>query len=192
LGGLPQRLSIVFEKPVVAETSTPSVAIGAASLAGFHMRQGDNNQIDLALNIDDTVLKNAPVFNLSADAAISGVTRFEAALKSKTRLIEVLRGNDGQLRNIKLAFADGGNVTVSGPFSLSTTGLLSAELSFTAEKADTLIDNLAKLSTAFGVVPPNLAAIKAMAVVDKINITITIKDGNASIGFIPLGTIPAL
>jgi hypothetical protein len=191
-GGLPQRVSLEIEKPVFTDTALPSLQTGGANLAAFHLRQGDNNQVDLASNIEGAKIKDAPVFNFSSDAAISGATRFDAAIESQRPLIDILRGNDGQLRNVNLAFVDGGSVTISGPFSISTAGLLSATLSIKAEKADAFIDNAGKLAAAFGANIDNLTALKAMAVTDTINLTVTIKDGNASIGFIPLGTIPAL
>jgi hypothetical protein len=190
--GLPQRVSVEIEKPVFTETALPAFQLGGANLAAFHMRQGENNQVDLASIIEAAKIKEAPVFNFSSDAAISGATRFDAAIKSQRPLIDVLRGNDGQLRNVNLAFVDGGNVTISGPFSISTAGLLSATLSIKAGKANALIDNLGKLSLAFGASVTNLDVLKAMAINDQFNLTVTIKDGNASIGFIPLGSIPAL
>jgi hypothetical protein len=191
-GGLPQRVSLEIEKPVFTETASSALEIGGANLAAFHMRQGDNNQVDLASNIEGAKVKDAPVFNFSGDAAISGATRFDAAIESQRPLIDILRGNDGQLRNITLTFVDGGSFTISGPFSISTAGLLSATFKIKAEKAGDLIDNLGKLGAELGTTLNNLTALKAMAITDTINLTITIKDGNASIGFIPLGTIPAL
>jgi hypothetical protein len=191
-GGLPQRVSLEIEKPVFTETATPSLQLGGANIAAFHMRQGDNNQVDLASNIEGAKIKDAPVFNFSSDAAISGATRFDAAIESQRPLIDILRGNDGKMRKLNLAFVDGGSVTISGPFSISTAGLLSATLSIKAENTDAFIDNAGKLAVALGANVDNLTALKAMAVTDTINLTITIKDGNASIGFIPLGTIPAL
>jgi hypothetical protein len=185
ISGLPQRVSLEIQNPVFAETAAASLQIGSANLIALHMRQGENNQIDVALSIDSAKIKTAPVFNLSSDAAISGATRFDAAIKSKTKLVELLRGNDGQIRNATLAFVDGGSVTISGPFSISTA-------SIKADKAGALIDNAGKLAVALGANVDNLTALKAMAVTDAINLTITIKDGNVSIGFIPLGTIPAL
>ena len=146
----------------------------------------------MAVKLEGAQIIDAPIFNFASDIAISGATRFDAALESKRPLIEVVRGNDGQLRNAALTFLTGGSVTVSGPFSISQSGLLSATLKVKAEKADQLIDNLGKLSLAFGAAPINLTALKAMAITDEINLTVIIKDGNASIGFIPLGSIPSL
>ena len=191
-GGLPERLSLEIEKPVITQTNQPASILGDANLAAFHMRHGDRNQIDLALSFEATKVRDAPLFDLSTDAFISGATRFDAAIEHKRPLLEVLRGNDGELRKANMVFADGGSLTISGPLSLSTAGLLSGKLSLKIEKADDFITNIAKLSTALGVEIMQTSALKALAVTDKINITITLKDGSASIGFIPLGQIPAL
>ncbi len=190
--GLPDRFSLEVKEPIFVETAAPSLKMGQAALAAFYMRKGDNNQIDLASNIDVAKIKDAPVFSLSGDAAISGATRFDAAVKSQAKLIELLRGNDGQINNLKLVFVDGGSLTIGGPFSISTTGLLSAKLNFKAEKAEALIENAGKLAAAIGVNIDNLSTLKSMAVTGTIDLTITITNGNASIGLIPLGTIPAI
>ena len=192
IGGLPQRASVEIELAVLAELAIPNVQTGSARLVEFHMRHGENNQIDLASNINGVKFKDSPIFSVSSDAAISGATRFDAAIKSKGKIIELMRGNDGEIRNLNLAFADGGSVTISGPFSFSPDGLLSATLGIRAEKAGALIDNAGKLSAAFGVNMDYLNTLKALAVTDNITLTVTIKDGNAAIGFIPLGTIPPL
>jgi hypothetical protein len=192
ISGLPKRASLEIENPVFAETAMPSLQIGEAALTGFFMQQGDNNQIDLASKLESAKIKDAPVFNFASDAAISGATRFDAAIKSKTKIIEVLRGNDGQLRNFNITFVAGGSVTISGPFSISTAGLLSATFNIRAEKVDNLIENASKLATTLGMTFDNIKTLKTMAVTDAINLTITIKDGKAKIGFIPLGEIPPL
>lgn len=188
-GGLPARVSLEIEKPVVTETTTQ---IGIATLAAFHMRLGENNQVDLASNIDAIQIKDAPAFNFSSDASVSGATRFDAALDSGKPLMDVLRGNQGELRNITLAFTDGGSVTISGPFSWSDAGLLSGTFSVKAGQTAALIDNLSKVTTALGSPVNNLDTVKAMAINDAFDLTITVKDGNASLGFIPLGKISAL
>lgn len=191
-GGLPERVSVEIEKPVWAETAAPTLQMGSANLGAFHMRQGDNNQIDFAANIENAKIKDAPAFNFSSDASISGATRFDLALDSGKPLVEILRGNQGELRNVSLTFIDGGNITISGPFSLSEAGLLSGAFNLKANQAAALIDNISKTAAALGVAQSNLAAIKAMAVNDQFDFKISIKDGNASLGFIPLGKIPAL
>ena len=192
INGLPDRLSLEIEKPVFSQVNASQLPLGLADLAAFHMRRGDKNQIDLALSLERSKIKDAPVFTVSTDAFVSGATRFDAAIKNKRPLIEVLRGNDGELRKANLAFADGSNFTISGPLSLSTAGLLSGKLVLKIEKADDFIDNIAKLSAALNFEIKNINTLKAMAVANQINVTITVTDGNASIGFIPLGQIPAL
>jgi hypothetical protein len=190
-GGLPSRVSVEIEKPVVSETKAPTQLIGSANLAGFHMRQGENNQIDLASTIDAALFKDAPAFNFSSDASISGATRFEAALNSGKPLVDVLRGNQGEIRDVNLTFITGGSLSISGPFSLSEAGLISGTFSVKASQAGALIDNLSKVGIALGAAANNLTAIKAMAINDRFNLSITVKDGNAALGFIPLGKIPA-
>lgn len=188
--GIPQRVSTEIEMPTLADANQHQ--LGSAERIAFHLRQGAGNQIDLASNVEAAKIKAAPVFNLSADAFVSGASRFKAAIASGKPFVEVLRGNDGELRNLVLTFAEGGSVTISGPFSFSDSGLLSATLQLKADKAGDLIDNFAKLGAEFGLVNENLDLLKAMAVSDQINLSITVRDGNAALGFIPIGTIPAL
>jgi hypothetical protein len=190
-GGLPQRLSLNIETLNLAQTATPASKLASAKMAAFHMRQGEQNQIDLALSVEETQVKDAPVFTLEADAALAGATRFDAAIKAQHAIIDLLRGNSGELRKANLLFAGGGSITISGPVSVSSTGLLSGTLALKIDKANDFIDDFSKLSAAFGFELLQLSTLKAMAVNDQINLTVTIIDGRASIGLIPIGQIPA-
>lgn len=191
-GALPSRISLVVDNPAVAETGQAANTFGQAIKAEFHMRKGQNNQIDLAANFAEVKIKNASIFNIAADVAVAGATRFEAAIESKKPLVEVLRGTDGEARNLNLTFVDGGNLTISGPFSFSESGLLTATLKLEAKDTAKLIEKLGQLGSGLGFNLKNLDALKAMAITPDITLNITIKDGNASIGFIPLGQIPPL
>ncbi|MGL4404575.1 MAG: DUF2125 domain-containing protein, partial [Notoacmeibacter sp.] len=192
LGGLPERVSLEVQNPGLAQTSPNNLEIGEASLFDLYLRQGQNNQVDLASKLETASLKDAPVFNLSADLAISGATRFDAAIKTNGRLIALLRGNEGEVRSLNFSFVDGGELNLSGPFAISPAGLLSATFKVEADKVDRLIDGLGQISLALGGKALNLSPLKAMALAGKINLTILIKDGDAAMGFIPLGKIPPL
>jgi hypothetical protein len=190
-GGLPQRLSLNIETLNLTQTTTPGSMLASANMAAFHMRQGEQNQIDLALSVEETKVKDAPMFTFSADAALAGATRFDAAIKAQHAIMDLLRGNSGKLRKASLLFADGGSITISGPVSMSGTGLLSGMLVLKVDKANDFIDDFSKLSAAFGFELLQLSTLKAMAVNGQINLTVTIIDGRASIGLIPIGQIPA-
>lgn len=191
-GALPSRISVSIESPVGVETGLTTSPLGQAAKVELHMRKGQNNQIDLAADFAEIKIKDATIFNMAADVAVSGVTRFEAAIESKRPLVDVLRGTDGQARNLNLTFVDGGSLSISGPFSISESGLLSATLTVEAKDANLLIEKFGQLGKALGLGLNNLGTLKSMAITPDIKLIITIKDGNASIGFVPLGQIPPL
>jgi hypothetical protein len=191
-GVLPDRASLVIDAPRL--TRLDATPLGGAAKAELHIRRAPrelrDNAIDIALELADAAPQGGPKFTLSGDASLSGASRIETTLAARAPLSSALRGNSGELRSLTLGLADGGSLKVSGPFSFSTEGFLSATLAVRLENASNLVVGLAGLSAALGLPAPDLSPIAAMASGGTLELIVTIRDGAAAIGFIPLGQIP--
>jgi len=140
--------------------------------------------------IGDTAL---PALSGSADIAFSDAP---ALFRPRPGAIEErLRGQSGEIRKATLSLPSGGSLTLSGPFSVDDEGVVSGtfRLSLTdpsalAEAARTIFpDQERNISTV-------LFALSAMPKDENgaPTITVNVKRGKATAGFIPLGTLPTL
>lgn len=105
-----------------------------------------------------------------------------------------LRGVDANLKRLALLLNDDRGVIISGPLSVADNGLLSGELTMRVVDADGVLAVVAKaladaapLLTAFANGQPRSGENS-----DEIELQITIDNGQARLGLIPLGTIGPL
>ena len=192
---LPKRLSVEGKDLTAALSDQP--LLKAANIQA-HFRTVDQD-IGLAASGSGVTLDPAavqgrviPQFSYGADIDIkNGVA---LALSGEQNPALLLRGQSGTLRALSLDFADGGGLTVSGPLSLDKAGLLSGDLSISfteAEKLGKTIERIAPEVAAY--VSPSLSLAASTAKPgENPHIDVTIRNGRASIGLIPLGDIPAL
>ena len=86
-------------------------------------------------------------------------------------------------------FASGGRIQLDGPFSVSDDGIVNATVTLRIADTVPLVDAIAKFAQAFGRTTPDLSL---LTLADNQVMKITINNGQASIGVIPLGQIPPL
>jgi hypothetical protein len=195
---LPKRVSLEAKDFTAALPSKSDQNLFKAADIQAHFRTADQD-IDLAasgagVTIDPAVTPGRviPEFNYGLDIGVkNGVA---LALSGEKNLPHLLRGQSGTVRAVSLDFTDGGGLTLSGPVSLDEAGLLSGDLSITfseAEKLGTTIEKIAPEIAAYVAPSLSLAASTAKPG-ENPRITVTIRKGRASIGLIPLGSIPAL
>jgi len=102
-----------------------------------------------------------------------------------------LRGRSGTIRNLTLSAEGGAGVTVSGPVSVDEAGLLDAELQIIVREPMALAKILGDLAPqARQEIELSLSSIAAMG--GNPGMPLRVVKGQASLGFIPLGTIPPL
>ena len=195
---LPKRSSIEIRDISVSLPSKSDTPVFKSANIQAHFRTEGNN-IGLAASTLDMQIDPAltqgriiPPFNVDADIEIKdGVA---LAISGKRNLVELLRGQSGTLRTIGLNFSAGGGFKLSGPVALDQNGLLSADLAITFSEANKLgatIEKIAPELAAYIAPSLSLAASTAKPGEDP-KIEVTIRNGKASIGIIPLGQIPAL
>ena len=186
---LPERLSAEATglSVQIDEQGEKDRALAFAEGAELHLRP-HGNDLDIALRFsklvpDATLGVTVPPLSglldfLLTDGALPGV------------LDGSLRGHSGNIRNLTIS-ADGGvEITLSGPVAIDEAGLLDAELSLSVREPMALAKIL-------GDAAPHARreialALSALAQTGASGLPVRITKGQARIGFIPLGAIPAL
>ncbi|AWC22266.1 hypothetical protein CO731_01723 [Aminobacter sp. MSH1] len=190
---LPERLSIETRK-LVGQASfsdgTP-MPLFTAEDTQLHLRP-NGPDIDIAgtftgLAIDPKAThgRQLPPLDGSADTSLkNGV----ALLADKARS---LRGQAGTIRSMTLSTGGNAGAAVSGPWSIAEDGLLDADLKVT-------IRNPRELSRILSEIVPEQrqqfeAAFSGLAILgDAPTLPLKIVKGKATLGFIPLGMVPAV
>lgn len=189
---LPERLS-VEGSGVSVRIDEPGEAMPAllrADSVEAHLRPaGDDLDVALrfaGLSLDEGIAGTVALPPLSglvdatlADAALPG--GFEGDL----------RGRSGTLRNLTVSTEGGAGVTLSGPVSVDENGLVDAEFQVIVREPLALAKILGDLAPhARREIDLSASAIAAMG--GNAGLPLRIVKGEASLGFIPLGTVPPL
>lgn len=183
----PERISIVADALKGTDGTTP---LFSADKAEAHTRS-NGADIDIAslftnLTIDPATVDGRAIPPLSGalDASITG----GVALADAEPLS--LRGQSGQVRVLELSI-NGGRLQVKGPISFDAEGLANGQL-------NVAIENPAAISQALQTAIPEQAsniktAFQALTLMGaQPSLPLTIQQGVARLGFIPLGQLPAV
>lgn len=134
-----------------------------------------------------------PAMNGMVELALDHADRFQEQVGGS--LIKQIRGHSGNLSKAVFNMESGGRLAVSGPFSVSEDGLLSARLTVAVGDSAAMMrtvrtlfpeqaDNLETLFFALNSMPKNEKS--------EPQLVFDITDGKARMGFIKLGRIPPL
>ncbi len=192
---LPQRMSIEARDLVVSERREAGAAapLLQATDAQAHMRRIDG-RADLAASVQRLAIdaglaggRDLPPLDGEADIRFDS----ESILLGRGRGAEILRGQSGRVETLALRDADAetaAGLRLSGPFSFSEDGLLTAELTLFIDDPDRVTALVARAAPEFaGHAQTILAGVKALSKGDgPAQVTLTIRDGRASFGLIPL------
>ncbi|SKA18454.1 DUF2125 domain-containing protein [Consotaella salsifontis] len=144
---------------------------------------------DLVLALDGTA---SPAVDLSADAVLDGAS----GLLGPDGTGRGLRGRAGAVRLARLALDGGdGAIELAGPFRISQEGLLSATLELRLDHPDAIASAVETSFPPLASLAGNLAStvqLVGQQQGDVIVMPLTIRNGFAAIGLIPLGRIPPL
>ncbi|MEN0002414.1 MAG: DUF2125 domain-containing protein, partial [Pseudomonadota bacterium] len=151
----------------------------------FFSRTVDDD-LEVALQTVDLVPNDLRLPPLSADA--------DLLIEDASYEMSSLRGKNGEVRRLTLGLSDDRGVLVQGPFSVSVDGLLDADLDVRVVDVPGLIADLQASA------PRIAAAIDGILQLstptgdngDEAALTVTIREGRARLGIVPLGTIPPL
>jgi hypothetical protein len=198
-GGL--RASVRLAEPLPSRVSLEGKALAASLASGAplaaveafeaHMRP-NGEDLDLAVSFDGLALdrtivdgRNLPAFSAQSDLSIkNGVALVDSGAES-------LRGQSGTLRTLALSVGPNTGMTVSGPFSIGSDGLIDADLKVSVRDPGGLA---AVLGEAFPDARDTItASFSGLAALGKEpSLPLKIAKGKATLGFIPLGELPPL
>lgn len=186
---LPQRLSVEAKQVDASLVSGPKVAhIGAFEA---HMRP-NGADVDLAANVQNLDLaeelaegRKLPTVSSDADLTVTN------GVETLARADSSLRGQAGTIRSFTLTTGSDTGLTLSGPFSISDDGLVSADLKVTVRDPKGLSTVLADaFPEARDQITGGFAGLIALG--DAPSLPLKIDKGRAMLGFIPLGKLPRL
>jgi hypothetical protein len=197
------HFALVLTDPVVA-LSEPAGArspLVQSDRVEVHARRRDDS-LDLAVT-DRGVrvlapgLEALPAFDASIDLTVDGAADWLAGRREGETPGEALAGKSGTLRSMKLALAGegGGSAEVSGPFRFADDHTVSGQFDIVVADPDTIAGLVAKLVPQAAGIAGSIASGVAFAGKTengRTTIRITVTDGQAALGVIPLGALPPL
>ncbi|MGH6761393.1 MAG: DUF2125 domain-containing protein [Phyllobacterium sp.] len=197
---IPERVSVVGRNIDVALRTQASGTAPVATIANAesHMRNIEK-QIDAAWTFDGLKIDPAftdgtelPALTGSGDVSLANGVDF---LHRPGMLDDKLRGQSGEIRQLALSLGNDGGFTISGPFSVADDGRISGSFKIVLNNPDALAAAAHNALPEFAdEISTAQFAIQAMPRDEKgqPTVTVTVRNGKASIGFIPLGRLPAL
>lgn len=197
LSGL-SRSSLMMEGLNATVTSTVSslqLQVTAPS-AQSHVRQNEGNLDyatlvrDVSVSIDGTKIALPPV-SASLDATFADKG---GLLDPRVAQEQRLYGTKGEIRRMVVDLGEGRVLTLSGPFEVGEDGLVSGRIKVEVEQIKAWRDALKAAYPEQSEMIDNVAnVLRALAFGrDDSEAEITIQNGVAALGFIPLGQIPPL
>ncbi|MDQ0420545.1 hypothetical protein J2045_001569 [Peteryoungia aggregata LMG 23059] len=197
LSGL-SRSSLMLEGLNATVTSTVSslqLQVTAPS-AQSHVRQNEGNLDyatlvrDVTVSVDGEKIALPPV-SASLDATFADKG---GLLDPRIAQEQKLYGTKGEIRRMVVDLGEGRVLTLSGPFEVGDDGLLSGRIKIEVEQIRAWRDAVKKAYPEQADMVDNVAnVLRALAFGrDDSEAEITIQNGIASLGFIPLGQIPPL
>ncbi len=197
LSGL-SRSSLVLEglnATVTSTTSSLQVQVAVPS-AQSHVRQNEGN-LDYATIVRDMVVSIGgekialPPISTSLDATLADRG---GLLDPRVAQDQRLYGTKGEIRRMVVDIGEGRVLTLSGPFEVGEDGLLSGRIKVEVEQIRAWRDAVKTAYPEQADMIDNVAnVLRALAFGrDESEAEITIQNGVAALGFIPLGQIPPL
>lgn len=197
LSGL-SRSSLMLEGLNATVTSTASslqLQVTAPS-AQSHVRQNDGNLDYATLVRDVSVSVGGTKIALPPVSASLDVTFADKGglLDPRVAQDQRLYGSKGEVRRMVVDLGEGRVLTLSGPFQVGEDGLISGRIKLQVEQIRAWRDAVKTAYPEQASMVDNVAnVLRALAFGrDNSEAEITIQNGIASLGFIPLGEIPPL
>ncbi|KQT44402.1 hypothetical protein ASG43_13690 [Aureimonas sp. Leaf454] len=207
------RLSLLVEAPEIAlaEPAAGRRPLARSDRLEAHVRRrGDALDIavsDRGIVMLEPALAGLPTFDVSADASVEGAAGWLTGQAGAT-LGEALAGRTGTIRSLKIALAPPGgtggasnavaapaSAEISGPFQVSADRRLSGSFEIALTDPGAIAALVGRLNPALAGTAGTVASAVGFAgrtEGGRTLIDVTVRDGQATLGFVPLGTIPPL
>ncbi|MBS3648045.1 DUF2125 domain-containing protein [Pseudaminobacter sp. 19-2017] len=186
---LPERISLEGWG-LKASRQDGAHLVSASSFEG-HMRP-NGADLDLAtrfegLAIDPALVEGRKLPPLAGEADLS----LKDGVQFLGKGADDLRGRSGQLREVTLRLGEKGALKLSGPFSVDQDGLIDADLQVAVTDPLELASSLAEVfPEQADKIRQGFAGLAFLGSSPKVPLRIA--KGTATLGFIPLGTLPPL
>ncbi|MEM9277549.1 MAG: DUF2125 domain-containing protein [Pseudomonadota bacterium] len=195
LGGV-EKFSTVGRELSLVSTRLDRDAVTLEELQ-LHGRKSGENDVDLAMSSGKVVSTKRlwPDFDLAVNV------RFEKIYDQLSRRPDLIRiarnqGLEGQLTGLDYHSLEGGKVSVAGPMKIDTRGLLSGNFNISASELNALVRSLGRAfpdrQEMFEQAETAAALLSSASKDGKVQVPVTVSNGQAKIGLIPIGTIPPL
>ncbi|ALN74373.1 DUF2125 domain-containing protein [Aureimonas sp. AU20] len=196
-----ERFSLVVEAPVVSvrEGEGAGAPLARSERLEAHARQ-NGAALDLALTdaaVTATLpgLPELPPFDLAADLTLDGAAGWLRTGVPGANVSQALRGEAGTIRLLSLSLPGGGGAQLSGPFRVSQSGEVSGDFRLAVEDPQSIAGLIGVLVPGTGGLATTIAGALGFAGRQedgKTVVDVQVREGEARLGFIPLGRIPRI
>ncbi len=136
-----------------------------------------------------------PAFDLSTDLTVDGAADWLRDGVPGGQVGPALRGEAGMIRSLKLISSVGASIDVSGPFRVSQTGEISGDFRLALENPQAIAQLVSALVPGSAGIASTIAG--GIGLVGRQEngqtvLDVAVRDGEARLGFIPLGRLPRI
>ncbi|WP_168990496.1 DUF2125 domain-containing protein [Aureimonas flava] len=196
-----ERVSIAVDGPVLSLVGDDGALapLARSTRLETHARQNGAG-LDFALSDAGVIaavpgIGTLPSFDLSADLTVDGAAAWLRDGVPGGQVGPALRGEAGLIRTLRLASAAGASVDVSGPFRVSETGEISGDFRLGVQNPQAIAALVAALVPGSAGIASTIAG--GIGLVGRQEngrtvLDVAVRDGEARLGFIPLGRLPRI
>lgn len=196
-----ERVSIAIDQAVLSLVGEAGALTPLARSVRLetHARQ-NGAALDFALSDAGVVatippIGDIPAFDLSADLTVDGAAGWLQDGVPGGQVGPALRGEAGMIRSLRLVSSVGASVDVSGPFRVSEAGEISGDFRLGVENPQAIATLVTVLVPGSGGVASAIAG--GIGLVGRQEngqtvLDVAVRDGEARLGFIPLGRLPRI
>ena len=197
------HFALVLEQPVVAlsEPAASRRPLLQSDHLEVHARRREGS-LDIAftdrgVKVFDPAMSELPTFDASLDLSVDGAADWLSGQREGATAGEALAGKSGMLRTMRLALAGegAGAAEISGPFQFDGEHRLSGQFDIIVSDPQAIADFVARLVPQAASVAGSIASgigFAGKTENGRTTIRITVAEGKAMLGVIPLGTLPPL
>jgi len=183
----PERFSLAGND-VIAKGPEGTVQMSNFQFHGLKINDDDARYAVVMLDTDLPGVENIPSFDLRSEMLLDNAWQ---RLLAEPDVLQLARANGltGRLNRFAFAAQGGGRLRLSGPFTITSSGILSGNFQIEVEKIEALAS---AFETRFSFLRDYMPALAAMGRLGNTRATLNVRNGQASLGIIPLGPIPPL
>lgn len=192
----PQNVSIQGKQVALLPKSEATPPMSIEDLQ-FHARKVADNDLNLAVVLDgaSSQANRWPSFDLNSTLLLKD-TYSDVISRASLLRVAKTRGLQGEIQAFRYAPNKGGTLTISGPASIDSAGLLSGDFEVTVQELGQLISALGESFPSqkekFDNAATTVSLLSKQSGKSEVTLPIKIRSGTINVGFIPVGKLPPL